>query len=108
MFYFSRALWQYLETRVTPLLAGVVAYADTNANLDLLMEDGDNLWISFMWLDMFSNADIAIIKYKLVWRTIVPVHSWSLCSSSVYLCVHARVCAIHTFLDSRTHQWSLL
>lgn len=106
MFFFRRALSQYLETRVTPLLAGVVAYADTNANLDLLMEDGDNLWITSMWLDMFGNADIAIVKYKLVYGE--PLY-WDIHGLYVapHVCMRVSV-HMHTFMGSRTHQWSLL
>ena len=102
-FCFRRALWQYLETRVTPLLAGVVAYTDTNANLDTLMNDGDNHWITSMWLDMFSNADITIIKYKLVCRTIPH---WG--THGLYVapqCTSTRACVrmsvrIHAFVHA--------
>ena len=64
---FRKAVWQYLETRVTPLLAGVLAFADTNNNLDTLGEalKCDVKWIADLWFELLAKADITILKYRL-------------------------------------------
>ena len=63
MFHFRRSLLQYLESRVTPLLAGILAFSDTNANLDILSEMGD-LWLHEMWLGMLANSDVTDLRYR--------------------------------------------
>ena len=47
-----RALWQYLESKVAPLLAMLVAYMDADDNLDLLTSD--NPMMKQLWLAMFK------------------------------------------------------
>ena len=63
MFHFRRSLWQYLELKVTPMLAGILSFADTNANLDIL-DEIDDLWLHEMWLDMLANSDVTNLKYR--------------------------------------------
>jgi len=58
-----RALMQYLESRVTPLLAGVLAYVDTNNNLDVLVHNSDH-WLRHMWLYMLADSNITELKYR--------------------------------------------
>lgn len=50
---------------MTPLLAGIVAFSDTNANLDILDDNSDE-WVVSMWLEMLDNADITMLRFKLV------------------------------------------
>ena len=63
-----RALMQYLESRVTALLAGFLAYIDTNNNLDVLGCAVDNSvhWLRDMWFHMFSDDNITVLKYRSV------------------------------------------
>jgi len=58
-----RALMQYLESRVTPLLAGVLAYIDTNNNLDVLVHNSEP-WLRHMWLHMLADSNITELKYR--------------------------------------------
>jgi len=61
-----RALMQYLESRVTPLLAGILAYIDTNNNLDVLNSAAENSehWLCQMWLHMLSDSSVTVLKYR--------------------------------------------
>jgi len=61
-----RALMQYLESRVTPLLAGILAYVDTNNNLDVLESAVHNTehWLHHMWLHMLSDSKVTVLKYR--------------------------------------------
>ena len=63
-----RALMQYLESRVTALLAGFLAYIDTNNNLDVLgcAVDSSVHWLRDMWLHMFSDHSVTELKYRSV------------------------------------------
>jgi len=57
---------QYLESRVTPLLAGVLAYVDTNNNLDVLNSavDSSEHWLRDMWFHMLSDSNVTVLKYR--------------------------------------------
>lgn len=52
---------QCLERRIVPILAGVVAFLDTNHNLDLLQEDG---WVLEMWLKVLSDPALCLLQYS--------------------------------------------
>jgi len=57
---------QYLESRVTPLLAGILAYIDTNNNLDVLnaaVESSEH-WLRDMWFHMLSDSNVTVLKYR--------------------------------------------
>lgn len=54
-----RAIIQNIEAKVTPLLAGVISFCDSNQNLDLLMQDSDQeIWIKQYWLQLFNSENI--------------------------------------------------
>jgi len=57
---------QYLESRVTPLLAGILAYVDTNNNLDVLNSAADRSehWLREMWFHMLSDSNVTVLKYR--------------------------------------------
>jgi len=62
---------QYLESRVTPLLAGILAYIDTNNNLDVLQsavrasnQQPELEWLRDMWLQMLSDSNVTVLKYR--------------------------------------------
>jgi len=61
-----RALMQYLESRVTPLLAGILTYIDTNNNLNVLDSavDSSEHWLRDMWLHMLSDSNVTVLKYR--------------------------------------------
>ena len=54
---------QYLENKVVPVLAGTIAYLDTNNNLELLYRaetDADDSstpqWVQQMWLEVLQSV----------------------------------------------------
>jgi len=63
-------VWYYLESRVQPILAGLLAYCDCNANLDLLDSNcavGDDNYkklIPDLWMDMLCNANVTQLTYR--------------------------------------------
>ena len=66
---------QYLESRVTPLLAGILAYIDTNNNLDVLnaaVESSEH-WLRDMWFHMLSDSNVTVLKYRWVLSVLVFV-----------------------------------
>ena len=49
-----------IEARLTNLFAGLLAFIDVNANLDLLLVDeksSDSAWLVALWLDLFDNDE---------------------------------------------------
>jgi len=59
---FRRALLQTLESKVTPLLSGIIAYADRNANLDLLEKKSP--WQQTVWLEMLNEEEVTLFRYR--------------------------------------------
>jgi len=57
---------QCLESRVTPLLAGILAHIDTNNNLDVLESavKSSERWLRDMWLHMLSDSNVTVLKYR--------------------------------------------
>ncbi|XP_062570766.1 E3 ubiquitin-protein ligase RNF213-like isoform X2 [Saccostrea cucullata] len=48
-----------IEEKVTPLLANIVAFVDTNKNISILENNSDEMnWIANMWLGIFNNMDV--------------------------------------------------
>jgi len=57
---------QYLESRVGPLLAGILAFIDTNNNLDVLdgaVQNSEH-WLRDMWFHMLSDSNVTQLKYQ--------------------------------------------
>ena len=52
---------QCLERHVIPVLAGVVAFLDTNHNLDLLQADG---WVLELWLKVINDPALRLLQYS--------------------------------------------
>ncbi|KAL3881537.1 hypothetical protein ACJMK2_027969, partial [Sinanodonta woodiana] len=62
---FRRACIQYLESRISPILAGIIAHIDTNQNLDILsghISQGD--WVARLWLHIFNTPAAIQLKYS--------------------------------------------
>lgn len=59
---FRRALLQTLESKVTPLLSGIIAYTDRNANLDLLEKKSP--WQQKVWLEMLNEEEVTLFRYR--------------------------------------------
>ena len=65
---FRKALWKRVYSSVVPILAEIIALADTDSNLDL-MKDGSP-WVSTLWLRILANPSISELSYS---KMISPV-----------------------------------
>ncbi|KAK2553290.1 E3 ubiquitin-protein ligase rnf213-alpha [Acropora cervicornis] len=65
---FRKALWKRVYSSVVPILAEIIALADTDSNLDL-MKDGSP-WVSILWLRILANPRISEMSYS---KMISPV-----------------------------------
>ena len=61
---FRKALWKRIYSSVVPILAEIIALADTDSNLDL-MKDGSP-WVSTLWLRILANPKISELSYSKV------------------------------------------
>ncbi len=52
----------FIEHRLGHLLAGLIAFVDTNNNLDLMVRPGRE-WIPRLWLQMFGDEAITNFSY---------------------------------------------
>ena len=57
---------QCLESKVIPILAGIIAFIDTNRNLDILASGDNQDWKIGIWLQSFNNPDLTQLKYSLI------------------------------------------
>ncbi|XP_064634464.1 E3 ubiquitin-protein ligase rnf213-alpha-like [Lineus longissimus] len=62
---FRRAVQIVIENKLTPILAGLVAYMDTNCNLDILKkkETHHHDVIRQLWLQMFADQLVTQLSY---------------------------------------------
>ncbi|XP_048587615.1 E3 ubiquitin-protein ligase rnf213-alpha isoform X3 [Nematostella vectensis] len=75
---FRKALQHRVSSEVVPYLSKVLAYADRDCNLDLLVDS--EAWIKRLWLAIFGNehvselyCDVSTISYSGTAREPVPV-----------------------------------
>ncbi|XP_048586969.1 E3 ubiquitin-protein ligase rnf213-alpha-like isoform X2 [Nematostella vectensis] len=75
---FRKALQHRVSSEVVPYLSKVLAYADRDSNLDLLVDS--EAWIKRLWLAIFGNervselyCDVSTISYSSTAREPVPV-----------------------------------
>ncbi|ESO94720.1 hypothetical protein LOTGIDRAFT_232244 [Lottia gigantea] len=59
---FRRAIGQYFEEKITPILAGTVALLDKNLNMDIIKET--NGWKEKLWLDILNRNNLLDLKYS--------------------------------------------
>lgn len=58
----SRASCQkIIEEKVTPILAEIVAFVDTNSNT-MILESSEKTWITGLWLGIFNIIDVEDIE----------------------------------------------
>ena len=61
----SQSILQHLKQLATPLLAGLLAFCDTNNNLDVISGiDDKTLWVLELWTDMLRNKDFILNNYQ--------------------------------------------
>lgn len=51
----------YLQSKLTAVFAALLAFADTNENLDLATEETP--WKRQLWIDLFSDSKITFYPY---------------------------------------------
>ncbi|KAK3585578.1 hypothetical protein CHS0354_036765 [Potamilus streckersoni] len=62
---FRRACIQYLESKIYPILAGIIAHIDTNHNLDIIhnhITSGD--WKARLWLQILNTPGAIQLQYS--------------------------------------------
>ncbi|KAK3096790.1 hypothetical protein FSP39_003301 [Pinctada imbricata] len=63
---FRKTLDQCLADKVTPLLAGIIAYLDTNKNLDILASSDVESWKRKLWLQVINTTAATQIQYSML------------------------------------------
>ncbi|XP_021342051.1 E3 ubiquitin-protein ligase rnf213-alpha-like, partial [Mizuhopecten yessoensis] len=61
---FRRAWTQCMETKVTPILTGIIAFMDTNRNLDSLYRATDGDWVQQLWLGVINCTKATGLQYS--------------------------------------------
>ncbi|KAK3585587.1 hypothetical protein CHS0354_036774 [Potamilus streckersoni] len=62
---FRQACRQYLESKISPILAGIITHIDTNHNLDIIhthITSGD--WKSKLWLQILNTPGAIQLQYS--------------------------------------------
>ncbi|VDI37174.1 Hypothetical predicted protein, partial [Mytilus galloprovincialis] len=57
---------QCLESKVIPVLAGIIAFIDTNKNLDILANTNRNDWQFHLWSQILNSPELTNLKYSLM------------------------------------------
>ncbi|XP_063441660.1 E3 ubiquitin-protein ligase rnf213-alpha-like [Mytilus trossulus] len=55
---------QCLEAKVIPVLAGIIAFMDTNRNLDILANSNAQDWQVYIWLQTLNDPKLTQLKYS--------------------------------------------
>ncbi|XP_071137099.1 E3 ubiquitin-protein ligase rnf213-alpha-like [Mytilus edulis] len=63
---FRKFAVQCLESKVIPILAGIIAFIDTNRNMDILTNNPTDSWHIHMWVDIFNNPELTQLKYSWI------------------------------------------
>ncbi|XP_064641334.1 E3 ubiquitin-protein ligase rnf213-alpha-like isoform X1 [Lineus longissimus] len=63
---FSLAIHMIIEGKIMPTLAGLIAYLDTNSNLDILQRQrtARDKWICTLWLKMLTDVHVTPLSYE--------------------------------------------
>ena len=59
---FQQALWNKIQSTISPILSEIIAALDCNANLNLLHKVQP--WKSELWLNLFENRDVICLSYQ--------------------------------------------
>ncbi|XP_068735057.1 LOW QUALITY PROTEIN: E3 ubiquitin-protein ligase rnf213-alpha-like [Montipora capricornis] len=61
---FRKALWKRVYSSVVPILAEIIALADTDSNLDLMKNSSS--WLPTLWLRILANPNISELSYSKI------------------------------------------
>ncbi|XP_041354620.1 E3 ubiquitin-protein ligase rnf213-alpha-like [Gigantopelta aegis] len=61
---FRRSWLQCLENKIVTVLAGVVAFLDTNRNLDIIRDMPSDHWAHILWLRILHSPSVCQLHYK--------------------------------------------
>jgi hypothetical protein len=67
-----RSCIQTLETKVAPILAGIIAYLDTNDNMKILQEEHFK-WKQELWLTYLNTVDAINLQVYVVFSNIYNI-----------------------------------
>ena len=82
--FFRRSCLQVLEAKIAPILAGIIAYLDTNHNLDLVKQT-TSPWKPQLWLAVLSSQEVLQLTYEYFQVSNAPIKSRLLFSSAEIL-----------------------
>ncbi|VDI03780.1 Hypothetical predicted protein [Mytilus galloprovincialis] len=65
---FRKSVSQGLESRVVPILAGIVSFIDTNRNLDILIRNDEQkqTWQTDLWLHFINDPELTQLNYATI------------------------------------------
>ena len=66
LFFNRKFAVQCLESKVIPIVAGIISFIDTNRNLDILSSSNNEDWKIDIWLQIFNTPDLTQLKYSLM------------------------------------------
>lgn len=60
--YYRRSVEQYIEDKITPVLAGILANIDKNDNLNIISQNSN--WKNYLWIEIFNSPEITELRYE--------------------------------------------
>ncbi|CAC5361652.1 RNF213 [Mytilus coruscus] len=65
---FRKSVSQGLESRVIPILAGIISFIDTNRNLDILIrnDEQNQIWQTDLWLHFINDPELTQLNYATI------------------------------------------
>ncbi|CAG2250091.1 RNF213 [Mytilus edulis] len=65
---FRECVSQFLESKVVPILAGIISFIDTNRNLDILIrnEEQEQNWQTEVWLKIINDPELTQLNYMTI------------------------------------------
>ncbi|XP_052086034.1 E3 ubiquitin-protein ligase RNF213-like [Mytilus californianus] len=65
---FRECVSQFLESKVVPILAGIISFIDTNRNLDILIrnEEQKQKWQTELWLQIINDPELTQLNYTTI------------------------------------------
>ncbi|CAC5425030.1 RNF213 [Mytilus coruscus] len=61
---FRRSVEQYIEEKITPVLAGILANIAKNSNLNILSYQQNSNWKNYLWIEILNSPRIIELRYE--------------------------------------------